>query len=217
MKKCEPGAKRSKARWALVVAIVARGALGQEVAPTGPEPSPSLVPAPPLEAPPPPPEVANPLPPPEEPGRLVRVGMALLIGGGAGALTAFGGGLIGAAAIRNEAVQPVGNVWTGAALGFALGAPVGVIFAGWLFDGDGAWWATVLGDLAGLVVGAATALLGGQQHPPARDTGRQPGRPWRNHRDHGVVLSRPRSKAHATNPTPMRTGARTTAAKWLSA
>jgi hypothetical protein len=92
--------------------------------------------------------------------------MALLIGGGAGALTAFGGGLIGAAAIRNEAVQPVGNVWTGAALGFALGAPVGVIFAGWLFDGDGAWWATVLGDLAGLVVGAATALLGGPEAIP---------------------------------------------------
>ena len=113
-----------------------------------------------------PPQVVTPPAPPDEPGRALRIGMSLLIGGGAGLVGGLGGGLVGAAAIRNEAVQPLGNVWTGAALGFCVAAPLGVILAGWLFDGDGAWWAAVLGDLAGFAAGAAATLFGGVEGLP---------------------------------------------------
>jgi hypothetical protein len=112
------------------------------------------------------PELRPPPAPGEEPGRAARVGMSLLLGSGAGAIAAVAGGLVGVAGIRDEAVRPVGSLWTGASLGFALGAPLGVMLAGWLFDGDGAWWATILGDLAGLAAGAGAALLGGSEGVP---------------------------------------------------
>jgi len=73
---------------------------------------------------------------------------------------------VGVAGIRDDAVRPVGSLWTGASIGFALGLPLGVMLAGWLFDGDGAWWATILGDLAGLAAGAGAALLGGSEGVP---------------------------------------------------
>jgi hypothetical protein len=47
-----------------------------------------------------------------------------------------------------------------------VGAPLGVLLAGWLFDGDGAWWATVLGDVAGLAAAAVSALFGGKEAAP---------------------------------------------------
>ncbi len=129
--------------------------------PTEVPPAPQLPPVPVV-----PQRVASPPVPPEEPGRALRIGMSLLIGGGAGLVVGVGGGFVGAAAIRNDAVQPIGNVWTGAAIGFCIAAPVGVLLAGWLFDGDGAWWATVLGDLAGLAAGAAATLFGGVEGIP---------------------------------------------------
>jgi hypothetical protein len=104
--------------------------------------------------------------PVEAPGRALRVGMSLLIGAGAGAALAVAGGLLGGATIDGPSVAPLSPTWLGAGAGFALGAPLGVLLAGWLFDGDGAWWATVLGDLVGVAAGAAALLLGGPEGVP---------------------------------------------------
>jgi hypothetical protein len=116
------------------------------------------------EAPPPGPELAA--APVDEPGRPLRIAMAVLFGAASGAALAVAGGFIGRATIRSASVQPLGSTWTGAGAGFAVGAPVGVLLAGWLFDGDGAWWASVLGELAGVAAGAGAVLFGGVEGVP---------------------------------------------------
>ncbi len=112
--------------------------------------------------------VANPpLPPEPTPGsRLPRIAMGLLLGAGAGTIGGVAGGFIGGAALTPDALQPLGRAWAGAAAGFALLMPVGVLLAGHFFDGDGKWWATVLGDVAGLAVGALAVFLGGAETTP---------------------------------------------------
>lgn len=165
MKKCEPPRMLGLGVLAVfAVAAVPAPAFGQQPSDGG-----ALAPAQ-LERGPlqgaPSPELTNPSDPDEGPGRAARVGMSLLLGSGAGALAAVAGGFVGVAGIRDDAVRPVGNLWIGASIGFALGLPLGVMLAGWLFDGDGAWWATILGDLAGLAAGAAAALLGGSEGVP---------------------------------------------------
>ena len=113
--------------------------------------------------------VANPPLPPEAPAppsRMPRIAMGLLVGAGAGALGGVAGGFIGQAAIPNASVQPLGGAWTGAAIGFALLAPVGVLLAGRWFEGNGAWWATALGDLLGVGLGVASVAFGGAEATP---------------------------------------------------
>ncbi len=98
----------------------------------------------------------------EPPGRMKRVGLSLAFGAASGAAVGLVGGLIGLAVGPGQ-LQPMGNGWSLAALGFCLGAPVGVLIAGWLFDGNGAWWATLLGDAAGALIGLAAVGFGGPE------------------------------------------------------
>lgn len=139
-----------------------------------PEPPPPL----PSEQPPSPavlqpPTIANPpLEPPQEvtmeepPGRGLRIGMGLVFGAAAGAAGGLAGGLLGGGALPDSSLQPLGATWTGAAIGFGLLAPLGVVVSGWLFDGDGSFLATLLGDAVGAAVGAAAVWLGGTSGTP---------------------------------------------------
>lgn len=104
--------------------------------------------------------------PREEAGRGFRIGMSLLFGAGAGSALAVAGGLIGGASPANPKLQPLGNVWAGASVGFAVGAPLGVLLAGWLFGGHGAWWAVALADLVGFGLGALSVVFGGTAGTP---------------------------------------------------
>ncbi len=101
----------------------------------------------------------------EPPGRFKRIAWSLGFGAVSGAAIAVVGGVLGAS-VRGPQLQPMGNGWTGAALGFIVGAPIGVLIAGAIFDGNGAWWATVLGDLAGALVGLAAVGFGGAEGTP---------------------------------------------------
>jgi hypothetical protein len=103
---------------------------------------------------------------PEPPGRGLRIGMSLLIGAGAGAALAVAGGFIGAASPAHPKLQPLGNTWAGASVGFAVGAPAGVLLAGLLFKGNGAWWATLVADVLGFGLGALAVALGGTAGTP---------------------------------------------------
>jgi hypothetical protein len=99
----------------------------------------------------------------EPPGRGVRIATGLLFGAGLGAAGALIGGLIGSAANHPEFASPFGSTWVGAAAGFAVGAPIGVMLSGQLFDGDGSLWATLLGEALGAGVSVLIGLSGGGQ------------------------------------------------------
>lgn len=92
--------------------------------------------------------------------RLLRIGMSALFGAGVGTVTAIAGGFIGGEYLR-PGLTPIGNIWTGGAIGFAIGAPIGVLISGALFRGDAPWYAPILGDLLGAAVGAAAVAFGG--------------------------------------------------------
>ncbi|MBL8919486.1 MAG: hypothetical protein JNJ54_11535 [Myxococcaceae bacterium] len=98
--------------------------------------------------------------PPSVNPRILRIGMSALIGAGVGTVTAIAGGFIGGEYLR-PGITPIGNIWTGGAIGFAVGAPVGVLLSGLLFRGDAPWYAPILGDLLGAAVGAAAVAFGG--------------------------------------------------------
>lgn len=102
----------------------------------------------------------------EPPGRPLRIITGLLFGAGVGALGGLAGGFAGAATLPDQALQPIGATWTGAAIGFGIAAPLGVLLSGWLFDGDGSGLATFVGDLLGAGIGAAAVLFGGQDGTP---------------------------------------------------
>lgn len=102
----------------------------------------------------------------EPPGRPLRILTGLLFGAGAGALGGLAGGFAGAATLPDQALQPIGASWTGAAIGFGLAAPLGVLLSGWLFDGDGSGLATFVGDLLGGGIGVAAIVFGGQDGTP---------------------------------------------------
>jgi hypothetical protein len=164
---------KSVMKWVRLVIVVGQVAHAQV-----PEPSaPPLVPTPEPVVPTPaaPPSLATPPAPmstepasteQEDPSRWPRIGMGLLLGAASGAAGGVAGGFIGAATINDGAVQPLGRTLLGAGIGFALLAPVGVLLAGRFMDGDGAWWATMLGDVGGLLVGALAGLLGGAETVP---------------------------------------------------
>lgn len=100
------------------------------------------------------------------PGRPLRIGMGLLFGLGAGAVTGLAGLGVGAMALPRDFLSPIGGPAAGAVLGFAVGAPIGVLVSGLIFDGDGSIWATLLGDVLGLAVGATATLIGGLEGIP---------------------------------------------------
>ncbi|MEW5738410.1 MAG: hypothetical protein AB1938_05760 [Myxococcota bacterium] len=102
----------------------------------------------------------------EPPGRGLRIGMGLLFGAGVGAAGGVLGGLLGGATLPDASLQPLGAAWTGAAIGFGLTAPLGVLLSGWLFDGDGSVWATFFGDLLGAGIAAGAVLFGGTAGAP---------------------------------------------------
>jgi hypothetical protein len=102
----------------------------------------------------------------EPPGRGLRIAMGFLFGAGIGAAGGLAGGLIGSATLPDQSLQPLGAAWTGAAIGFGIFAPVGVLLSGWLFDGDGSVWATLLGDLIGAAIGAGAVVFGGTAGTP---------------------------------------------------
>jgi len=92
--------------------------------------------------------------------RFVRIGMSALLGAGIGTATAIIGGFVGGEYLR-PGITSIGNIWTGGAIGFAIGAPIGVLVSGLLFRGDAPWYAPILGDLLGAAVGAAAVAFGG--------------------------------------------------------
>lgn len=94
--------------------------------------------------------------------RALNIGAELVGGAVVGTVLAIGG----AFALPSLSLAPLGRGWTGAAVGLSIGVPVGVLLAGWLFDGHGAWWAALLGDVAGLLVGGVATFLGGAQGAP---------------------------------------------------
>lgn len=102
----------------------------------------------------------------EPPGRPLRILTGLLFGAGAGALGAVAGGFAGRATLPDTSLQPVGATWAGAAIGFAVAAPVGVLLSGRLFDGDGSALATLVGNFVGLGLGVGATLAGGQDGTP---------------------------------------------------
>ena len=105
----------------------------------------------------------------EPPGRAKRIGWSFGFGAVSGAAVALAGGLIGLS-VHGAQAKPIGNGWTGAALGFTVGAPVGVLIAGLLFDGNGAWWATIIGDVIGAAISLAAIGFGGPEGTPAAFT-----------------------------------------------
>lgn len=98
-------------------------------------------------------------PPPANP-RLLRIGMSALIGAGVGTAAAIAGGFIGGEYLR-PGVTSIGNIYTGGAIGFAIGAPIGVMIAHLAFKGDAPWYAPVIGDLLGVALGVGTVALAG--------------------------------------------------------
>jgi hypothetical protein len=100
--------------------------------------------------------------PPTSNPRLMRIGMSLLLGAGVGTVTAIAGGFIGGEYLR-PGLTPIGNIWTGGAIGFAIGAPVGVLISGALFRGNAPWYAPIVGDLIGAAIGAAAIAFGGPE------------------------------------------------------
>jgi hypothetical protein len=100
--------------------------------------------------------------PPTSNPRLMRIGMSLLLGAGVGTLTGIAGGFIGGEYLR-PGITPIGNIWTGGAIGFAIGAPVGVLISGALFKGNAPWYAAIVGDLIGAAIGAAAIAFGGPE------------------------------------------------------
>lgn len=99
----------------------------------------------------------------EEPSvnpRLLRAGMAALLGAGLGIATGIAGGFLGGEYLR-PGLTSVGNIHTGGLAGFAIGAPLGVMIAGALFHGDAPWYAALLGDLIGTAAGIACIGLAG--------------------------------------------------------
>lgn len=92
--------------------------------------------------------------------RFVRIGMSALLGAGFGTITSIIGGFVGGEYLR-PGITSIGNIWTGGAIGFAVGAPIGVLVSGLIFRGDAPWWAPILGDLVGAAVGAGAVALAG--------------------------------------------------------
>jgi hypothetical protein len=97
--------------------------------------------------------------------RFARICMSALLGAGLGTATAIIGGFLGGEYL-SPWVTSIGNIWTGGAIGFAVGAPIGVLVSGLLFRGDAPWYAAVLGDLLGAAVGVATVAFGGPDALP---------------------------------------------------
>lgn len=97
----------------------------------------------------------------EPPGRMKRVGLSLAFGAISGAAFGAACGLITLAIGARSQAYPMGNAWTGAAVGFVAGVPAGVALAGLLFEGNGKWWAAILGDLAGALIGLGAVAFGG--------------------------------------------------------
>ncbi len=95
----------------------------------------------------------------EPPGRAKRIAISLAVGAGSGAVVAVATGFAGSA-VWPRLTPSLPTVWTGAALGFAVAAPVAVLVTGLFFDGDGAWWATLVGDLTGCALGALATIAG---------------------------------------------------------
>ncbi len=175
MKKHEaPPLGRTGMKSLLIFALVVGGpALAQEQAPpTAPPlvPADSVIPgtepAPVMAAPLVPKTIAN-APLVETPPNLLGR-MALELTGGLvlGAALAVGGGLVGPSLLKGDAVQPIGSRWTAASVGFALGAPLGVLITGALLKVKGSVVATVLASLAGAAVGALAVWLAGTDGTP---------------------------------------------------
>jgi hypothetical protein len=106
-----------------------------------------------------PPVVAN--APLQTESRWLRIGLSL----GAGAATGAALAIVGAFAIPT-AIGPVDRGWAGAGLGFAVGAPIGVLVTDLLMGGTGAWWACLVGDVVGFAAGAVATWLGGRESLP---------------------------------------------------
>lgn len=100
------------------------------------------------------------------PSRLPRIGAELLLGATAGALGGIGAGLLGHALWNDQFAPPLGGTWFGASVGFAVLAPIGVWLVGKWLDGNGSWWTTLVGDLVGAAVGAASVIFGGPEATP---------------------------------------------------
>ena len=105
-------------------------------------------------------EVTAPSRPPASRG--VR-GLAEAGGGVAGAtLFGFGGLIVGGLA---GFILDGGQIWfgtlilgsMGALIGMAVGLPAGVVFVGKKLDGNGKWWAVLLGEAAGFTLGFGLA------------------------------------------------------------
>jgi len=153
--------------------VVANAPLDPSLQPQGSQPLPSTVPGTlqPQAPQAPQPNYQVPQGGPQQPGtvqqaepianpRFVRIGMSALLGAGIGTATAIIGGFVGGEYLR-PGLTSIGNIWTGGAIGFAIGAPIGVLVSGLLFRGDAPWYAPVLGDLLGAAVGAAAVAFGG--------------------------------------------------------
>ena len=102
---------------------------------------------------------------PKDEGLLATRGKRLAFGALFGAVAGAAGAAIGAVVLSRTTsptiAPPLGSTWLGASVGWAVGVPLGVLLAGALFDGDGSWWATVLGDIGGGLVGATMLFVTG--------------------------------------------------------
>lgn len=160
----------------LIVAMVwmAQVALAQTPPDEPAPPVPDVLTPPPMPPPEPdrsvvlqPSKVANaPLAPEQPPtaapeedttGRLTRLGLGAL----GAAVVGTGVGLGLGFAVPGPSVSPLGPRWTMGAVGFAVGAPVGLLVAQWLLGGKGAWWAAIAGDVLGFALGGLVSWATG--------------------------------------------------------
>jgi hypothetical protein len=90
--------------------------------------------------------------------RVRRLGFEVLAGGLSALVVGLPSALLGCHSFK-------GDCGTGALLGGTLGVgiavPAAVMIIGDALGGDGEFWATVLGDAGGLLIGAASVELGG--------------------------------------------------------
>lgn len=136
-------------------------------APTEALPPPPLVTAP-EQAETPPPEgelIPREYEPAESPGSEFSASRAILevLGGGAvGAGMAVVGGIFGGLAFSGACAGEgcLGVIVISGIVGATFGVPLGVYGAGRLLDGQGSYWASFLGTVAGASVGTMVALAG---------------------------------------------------------